>query len=491
MKWGGKARCWECLAKRLHPSAKPGHAAREGDGDGARRDRDGPEDRRPGRGGAAARGAEPGGSEPGRAVRAEAGDGGGTGPDPGEGADGADRRGLTDDRFSHRRPFRRAGSPAAGAGLLRGHRLHRAGLSRQLCAVFRAGAVGLSAGGGGGPCRTAGAGRAAGLCRVGPGDQIPEAGADRRRPGGEHADRPHRPRAGLGHRPREPEDRERSGRAVGGRHRLALHRPVRHGLGHHERVRPHRCGGQHQSDDGGPGHRRGPVRHGHRPGGGHPGLYRLQRLLGVGGQVHRPSGSLRRRSAVGHRPRRAGGAAQDRGQRGRDKRQADHGFDRQGRRHLHRRGRTQAAGELGAGVDRLGHRDRRRAGGQSSAGALAGGRGDRAGRDPARAGSAGAEADPAAAQADAARAQAGSDASGPAAYADAHAASHAAQADAADPRAASDPDAAASDAARASSPDAARTGSRQACAGSRPGRPGWTAAPDAEPGPSGDGSAGL
>ena len=61
-----------------------------------------------------------------------------------------------------------------------------------------------------------------------------------------------------------------------GRLDRALHRPVRHRLGHHAQLLGHRRHAQHQPRRGRARHRRGAVRHRHRPGRRHPGRARLQ-----------------------------------------------------------------------------------------------------------------------------------------------------------------------------------------------------------------------
>ena len=60
----------------------------------------------------------------------------------------------------------------------------------------------------------------------------------------------------------------------------ALHRPVRHGLGHHDLVPGHRQFAEHQSRRGGAGHRGSAVCHGHRPRCRHTGDNLLQHVLG-------------------------------------------------------------------------------------------------------------------------------------------------------------------------------------------------------------------
>ncbi len=68
-----------------------------------------------------------------------------------------------------------------------------------------------------------------------------------------------------------------------GRLHRAVHRPVRHGLGHHAQLLGHRRQPQHQPGRGGARHRRGAVRHRDRPGRRHPGRAGLQQ------DQHRPA----------------------------------------------------------------------------------------------------------------------------------------------------------------------------------------------------------
>ena len=114
----------------------------------------------------------------------------------------------------------------------------------------------------------------------------------------------HRPRPRLRHRPRKRARRGGAGLARHRRHRLAVHRPVRHGLGHHARLPVDRHPEEHHPGRGRPLDRPGPVRHRHRPGRRHPGLHRLQQVLDRRGQVRRPPGGLRRRPG---RPPSSGG----------------------------------------------------------------------------------------------------------------------------------------------------------------------------------------
>ena len=106
----------------------------------------------------------------------------------------------------------------------------------------------------------------------------------------------HRPRAGHHHRPRE---RQRVENGLGGLAIVATASPfiglfgtvwgIMHAFQAIAIAEEHLAGHRR------PGDRRGPVRHGHRPGRGHPGLYRLQQVLDRRGQVRRPAGRLRRR----------------------------------------------------------------------------------------------------------------------------------------------------------------------------------------------------
>ncbi len=77
--------------------------------------------------------------------------------------------------------------------------------------------------------------RAKGLLSGGPG----------RQPGGVPG-AAHRPGAGLADRPREPARRGWARQPRHRRHRLAVHRPLRHGLGHHARLPGHRDREEHQ-----------------------------------------------------------------------------------------------------------------------------------------------------------------------------------------------------------------------------------------------------
>ena len=84
------------------------------------------------------------------------------------------------------------------------------------------------------------------------------------------------------HPARDGGDREAPGLPRHGRRQRHLRRPVRHGLGHHEQLRPHRAVEEHLARRGGAGHLRGAVRHRHRPGRRHPGGRRLQHPVGPG-----------------------------------------------------------------------------------------------------------------------------------------------------------------------------------------------------------------
>ncbi len=85
----------------------------------------------------------------------------------------------------------------------------------------------------------------------------------------------------------------------------AFRRPVRHGLGHHERLHRHLAGADHQSRRRGAGHRRGAARHRHGPGRGHPGGGHLQRLCALHSRLPAdPCRCLGRRRTAGQpRPR--------------------------------------------------------------------------------------------------------------------------------------------------------------------------------------------